>query len=366
MGKPSVTELLTEDEISNRLALLGAGPAPDEWPYRLYRPLSAAVDEFVAWSQSRSQRVYTGIPPLDAAMRGIAPGELAMVLGFAHSAKTQVTLHIVNNNRAKRIAYFSPDETRSSVLVKLACMVHGVSAEELEARIYAKDQDAIGLVRQTAEAFPNLAVFDETFSIAEMDKALSEVEDHWGKRAELVIFDYLELLDGVEEVKGAANVLKSWGKRRKVPLLVLHQTSRSKGADGQEVTITSGGYGGEQQAIFIIGVRRKKHEIAARIKDIKGKLANPSSQHQDSLRYALQEAEHELWLHRNTVTLNLVKNKRPPCKLVDDVDFVLDESTGGLGEFVMQEQGRRPTITDAVLNRRSVSSNDLEQKGWDF
>jgi hypothetical protein len=40
-------------------------------------------------------------------------------------------------------------------------------------------------------------------------------------------------------------------------MLVLHQSSRTAGADGKKMTISSGAYGGEQQATHILGVRRK-------------------------------------------------------------------------------------------------------------
>ncbi len=49
--------------------------------YKHYGPLTEAAHSFVRWAQSPEERVYLGIEPLDNEMRGIAPGELAMMLG---------------------------------------------------------------------------------------------------------------------------------------------------------------------------------------------------------------------------------------------------------------------------------------------
>jgi hypothetical protein len=43
--------------------------------------------------------VYLGIEPIDNEMRGIAPGELAMMLGYSHGGKTLVLLHAYAGSR---------------------------------------------------------------------------------------------------------------------------------------------------------------------------------------------------------------------------------------------------------------------------
>ena len=40
--------------------------------------------------------------------------------------------------------------------------------------------------------------------------------------------------------------------------------------------------------------------------------------------------EDQIPRHRDTITVSLVKNKRPPMTLVDDIDFRLDRETGRL------------------------------------
>jgi len=143
-----------------------------------------------------------------------------------------------------------------------------------------------------------------------------------------MVFDYLELLTGDETVPAKANTIKAFGKRHNIPLIVLHQSSRTSGADGQKQTISSGAYGGEQQASHIIGVRRKKFEIDRQMRDIIEKL-NKSTANERMLE-RLDQLRYEQQLHENTVTVNLVKCKRQDAHLLDDIDFEIEQGTGRL------------------------------------
>ena len=238
-------------------------------------------------------------------------------------------LQILLANKDKPVIYFCPDEPRTLTLIKLACLTHGIDANILEQDISQGNPEAIELLRKTStEEFPNLAVFDQMLSLADMERALNEVREIWGQPS-LIVFDYLELLTGGgEDVPSKANTLKGFGKRHNVPLLVLHQSSRSAGADGRKMTISSGAYGGEQQSAHVIGVRRKRFEIEAQIREIEEKLDKSNSTERllerlDSLRY-------ERRIHMNTVTINLVKCKRPASSLLDDMDYEIEQGTGRL------------------------------------
>lgn len=331
--------LVNPDELASRWASLAGdeqSPAiePTEAkPHTYYRPLDEAAHEFVRWAQSPHERVYTGFADLDDQMRGIAPGEMTLVVGYSHSGKTLTMLEMLRANHTKNVVYFVPDEPRPLVLIKLACVVHGINAFELEKLVAADDGHAIDLLQETAnEYFPNLAVFDQPMALSDMEKAMGEVCDVWGQKPDLVVFDYLELLQGGgEDVPSKANTLKAWGRRHDVPLLVLHQTSRSSGADGRRMTISSGSFGGEQQATHIIGVRRKRFEIESQIRELEAKLDKSTASERtmeqlDLLRYNAR-------IHAHTLTLNLVKNKRPAGNLLDDIDFEIEQGTGRLSRL---------------------------------
>jgi hypothetical protein len=126
-----------------------------------------------------------------------------------------------------------------------------------------------------------------------------------------------------------ATWLKGFGRRHDVPLWVLHQLSRSKGSDGQEVGIDSGAYGGETQSTHLIGVRRKRSAILAKLKHEREK-AQPNEE-------KIAELDYELGIHEFTVSVNLVKNKRPGGDLLPEVDFELIKATGQLRPLAKNE-----------------------------
>ena len=327
---------LTAEEISAGWDSVEKQATPESPPalivppteYRMYEPLSEAAHSFVRWAQSPQDRVHLGLPLIDAEMRGIAAGEMAMMLGFAHGGKTLLLLHSLQQNRDKRIAMFIPDEPRQLILTKLTCMYHGIDARELERRVAMDDREAIDLLRQTAEEnFPHLAVFDQPLSALDMERAYNEVCDVWGQIPDLLVVDYLDLVQAGETVPDKAVFLKSFGRRHDIPLLVLHQTSRHAGSDGAKLTMSSGAFGGEQQATSVIGVRRKKYQIMAEMNELMFKLDKTHSERSlerlDSLRYDAK-------IPYFTITVSLLKNKRPAGQLVDDIDFEIDLATGRL------------------------------------
>jgi replicative DNA helicase len=316
-------------------------PTPIVKPSSYYRPLSEAADEFVRWAQTPDQRVMLGIPDLDAEMRGLAPGEMCLVIGYSHSGKTLTLLEILKNNRDKRVIYFCPDEPRPLTLVKLTCVLHGMRARELEMRIQAEDEEAVALLRRTAsEEYPHLAVFDQSVGLADMERALGEVQDEWAAPAQLVVFDYLELLGGgTGDVPAQAAAIKAWGRRHDVPLLVLHQTSRSSGAGGKRLTMSSGAYGGEQQATHIIGVRRKLFEIEAEINELSEKLDRAGSASSERMMEQLEYSKHLARIHQHTLTVSLLKNKRPDASRLPEIDYEIEKGTGRITRL---EEGYLP------------------------
>jgi hypothetical protein len=258
-------------------------------------------------------------------MRGIGAGHLCLIVGYSHSGKTQLLLHWLRSNREKRIVMYEPDEPATLTLTKLTAVTSGVGARELEARVAADDQEAIRLLRATAlEEFPNLAVFDKPLTPQLMERGYDEVCEVWGDAPELVIVDYVDLVQAGETVQAKLDYIKGFGSRHEVPMIAIHQTSRSAGAEGRTMTISSGNYGGEQHATFLVGVRRKKSALLAELAEQRQRWERGSEAAYDRI----QELEHDLRIHEFTLTANLVKNKRPGGGLIDELDFELDTETG--------------------------------------
>lgn len=320
--------------------------------YEHYRPLRDAADEFISWARTPSERVYTGIKELDAAMRGTAPAELTIIQGFTHSGKTLLVTELILNNPDTPLVLFTPDETRPLVLTKLTSALHGVGAKELEERIQNDDKAARDLLISTAERYCNLAIFDESVSVVDMDNMMDEACHAFGRKPMGIIFDYAELLEGPDDVKAKMTALKAWGKRQHVAMFVLHQTSRTSGSGGRKVGIDSGAYGGEQQATHVIGVRRKKYMHMAMLALLEEKIANSSNPKAiEEYKSRIRQIETvDMPRDMDTVTVSLVKNKRPPCDLVDDIDYKIDLGTGRVRrvENVVDEYGNTVRVSKAA------------------
>jgi KaiC/GvpD/RAD55 family RecA-like ATPase len=322
--------------------------------YGRYKPLREAADEFIRFAQTPTERVYTGIPEFDAAMRGTGPGELTLIQGFTHSGKTLVATEILLNNPDTPFVLFTPDETRPLVLTKLTSALHGIGAEELEQRIYQDDQSARDLLLKTAERYSRLAIFDDSVTLVEMDRMMDETRDALGVAPKGVMFDYAELLEDHDDVKKKLTSLKAWGKRHNVAMFVIHQASRTSGSAGRKMNIDSGAYGGEQQSTHVIGVRRKKYMHYAMITILEEKIAN--SQNGDAIARMERRIEElrmvDIPRDEDTITVSLVKNKRPPCKLVDDMDYKIDLTTGRMRrvQTSFDKDGNPVRTTKAALS----------------
>jgi len=295
-----------------------------------YKPLTQAALEYQDFSENPHLRVYTGIPRFDECMRGTAPGELTIIQGFAANGKTVLATELMIHNEQNPMLLFTPDETRVLVLTKLASALTGINAEEYERQLARQNEEYRIKLMEIAERYHKLCVYDESVTLHQMDRMLEQAEQGLGERPKAVIFDYVEQLGDAIDTKAKIDGLKRWGKQHRLAMIVLNQTSRTAGAGGKRMKIDSGMYGGESQATHMIGVRRKKNYYIEAIIDIEGRLdtaTNPAIIQR--LEQRLMEIKYDLMpRHVDTITLSLLKNKRPPGRLLDDMDFRLDPDIG--------------------------------------
>lgn len=120
------------------------------------------------------------------------------------------------------------------------------------------------------------------------------------------------------------------------------------------MTISSGAYGGEQQATHVIGVRRKRFEIESQIREIEERLDKAANT--ERLLERLDTLRYDMRIHAYTLTVNLVKCKRPASTLLDDMDYEIRQGTGRL---VPLTNGVLPSNMRAN-NRSSSQSETLE------
>lgn len=301
--------------------------------YRHYKSLREAADEYVHWAQHPGERIYLGIPQLDDAMRGTAPRQMTGVVGYTHSGKTQLLVHMAKTNPDMGLPWFSPDESRMSMVTKLTAAVRGISVRKLEADLQDPDTEraAKALLYETAEMLPNLFVCEENLPPYEMWEACQEFEQATQRPVNAIVFDFARLLRVEGDERAKLEALKFFTNDHAIATFVVHQTSRTSGREGEKITLESGAYGGEDIFTHMIGVRRKHRFFESIAWDLEKVISRTDDERKvASLREAQGEAYAEAEYYRNKITVNLVKNKVPPNDLVDDFDLTIEAATGRL------------------------------------
>ena len=285
--------------------------------YEHIRPFGNTAASYVRQVQN-DERFYLGLSGVDVKTRGHARGELTFVTGRAGSGKTQVVLNAIHNNSDKHCIIYTPDETPEMVLAKLVAVRYGISAELLEERVKARDSEYLRIVAHAAEEdFKNLIVIDAGLTLEQMGDALDEAEDFWGERCDVCVYDYLELLpgdSGFQGVSAKAQGMKVWTNEADAPMLCMHQGKRGEGQRGIAGGMDTMRYGGEAEAIIVLEVFRKRDDRTRTMHD--------------------REV-----LHKNTVTVNVAKNKRPPMK-TGEVDLYMVAETGHIRTLTQVDQVR--------------------------
>ena len=301
--------LHTQDEVAERLAVAQGGEVDSDKQPNRWATTSKVVENLIGFIRNPAERWYLGFPEIDLATRGVGKGEVLLVVGRSHTGKSQILLNsivtnLVNDSNA-HVVIFSMDEPRELVAMKLFCLLQGRSSTDVEEAIKAGDRnvlDALGLASE--RELSRVAIIDESMSLEAMSAAMDEAREWWGTNPSFCMIDYLELMVGGDAdatgVTSKAQALKRWAKTERVPVGLVHQAGRTAGERGKAAGIHAGRYGGEQEAIFVMEVYRKKDQT-----DL---------------------SDWETRYHANSINMNICKNKRT-ARLLDQT-YYLDPECG--------------------------------------
>ena len=301
--------LHSQDEVAERLAVAQGGEADSDKQPNRWAPTSKVVENLIGFIRNPAERWYLGFPEIDLATRGVGKGEVLLVVGRSHTGKSQILLNsivtnLVNDSTA-HVVIFSMDEPRELVAMKLFCLLQGRSSTDVEEAIKAGDRNVIDALGVASEReLSRVAIIDESMSLEAMSAAMDEAREWWGTNPSFCMIDYLELMVGGDAdatgVTSKAQALKRWAKTERVPVGLVHQAGRTAGERGKAAGIHAGRYGGEQEAIFVMEVYRKKDQT-----DL---------------------SDWETKYHANSINMNICKNKRT-ARLIDQT-YYLDPECG--------------------------------------
>jgi len=103
----------------------------------------------------------------------------------------------------------------------------------------------------------------------------------------------------------------------------------------------------------MVGVRRKKATLMAELVDLEEHLRKGSD-----VEDKIAEVKNALKIHQYTITVNLVKNKRPGGGLVDDIDLELDTDTGRLYDLPEHDLPTQYLRDVALLREQRLMAAD--------
>jgi hypothetical protein len=153
-------------------------------------------------------------------------------------------------------------------------------------------------------------IFPSAMRFNEMSEALSECEDFWQIRPRFVMIDFLEQLPSASGYEGVSSVLKGvkeWAETENLPVALVHQSGKSS-TRGTSRGMDDGKFNADEYAILQLNVFRKRD--LAKLDD------------------------HQQRIHSVSISLDLCKNKRPPCHTTNPpVDYFMDPHCGLVREY---------------------------------
>jgi replicative DNA helicase len=304
---------LSDDEIEARLAGLNLEEEGEK--YKFFRPTSEAVDKWITYAQGSHDCFYTGLQAIDEKMRGVWPSDVLVVTGRAHSGKSAVLLSSIARNLQEDPDFYSviytPDEPEVLVVAKLYALLYRRNLAQVEEALRLEDRDIISEIQEAKEGFlDRIKIFPTALSFDDMSEAMRECEDYWQHKPRFVMVDFLEQLPKASGYEGVSNVLKGmkeWAEVENLPVGLIHQSGKQSHR-GSSDGMNSGKYNADEYAIQQLNVFRKRD--------------NPKL------------SDEERRTHSVSVSLDLCKNKRPPCKVTNPpIDYFMDPDCGFVREY---------------------------------
>lgn len=222
--------------------------------------LERQLDALAEYASGDFHRTRMGLPTIDRAIGGPAPGELLTITGRSFTGKSIVAQNVVLNNPTVPSLFFSLEMPANQALIRLYSMWSGVDSRQVQKAI---DNGTIpDNLYNLVDHFPYHRIVDTPgIGLDRMSDAIKAYEDDVQKSPEFVIIDYLELLGrdrsqaAVEGVQNSVVGVREWGRQHNVRVFLIHQANMSTNI-WEPPTENSPRYAGMAQSDFLLGVWR--------------------------------------------------------------------------------------------------------------
>jgi hypothetical protein len=304
---------LTDADIDARLGGVDVG-TPTE--YRFFRPTGDAVDRWVDYAAGSEDRYYLGLSAIDDKMRGVWPSDVLVVTGRAHTGKSAVLLSSIATNLKNdpnvHAVIFTPDEPEILVVSKLYALLYHRDLSAVEEALKSGDSAYRAEIEEAKRAWlDRVKIFPYALPFAEMSVALAECEDYWQARPLFTMIDFLEQMPRAVGYDGVSTVLKGikeWAESENMPVGLVHQSGKGS-SRGASRGMDDGKFNADEYAILQLNVFRKR----------------------ELPKLTVEERR----VHSVSISLDLCKNKRPPCQITDPpIDYFIDPLCGLVREYL--------------------------------
>lgn len=208
-------------------------------------PVSGIVGELLDNIEKyHRQELITGLPTgfkdFDALTGGLQPGNLIIVAGRPSMGKTSFCLNIAEHlalREKKAVAIFSLEMSLIETMMRMLCSEARVNLHQVRRGFLGKS-DWLKITSAAAKFHDADLYIDQSsnLSLLEMKsraRRLSSELTSRGKRLEIIIIDYLQLMQGrsraenrQQEIAEVSRSLKGLSRELNVPVVALSQLSR--------------------------------------------------------------------------------------------------------------------------------------------
>lgn len=237
---------------------------------KVWMSVADQAKEYEAYIQTADDtRFTTGYPKFDCLIRGVAPGEVMMIIGYSGTFKSAFLHNILLNScmRTKKKSLFFSMEMPATLVYQRTVQIALEQNTYFIESGYAGKKDADGYREKTLQELERIGA---NHLITSPRPALTiEQVEHYTRlaRAEhgeigVVGIDYLGLMaaegtkNEYERVSYCAEQSKNMAKRLNLPVLILAQSNRSSVINGEMETWSAKGSGAvEASADYMVGIR---------------------------------------------------------------------------------------------------------------
>ena len=186
------------------------------------------------------RNIYTGFELLDKKTKGMKPGAVYVLAARPGIGKTAFALNIAGNvalNYKKRVAVFSLEMDAPSLIKRILSQRTLVSHDEMDER-GAMSELQVKKVMDAYKALYDSQLYIDDFALNTPSQIFNKCKrlERNGNRLDLVIIDYLQLMNSEKDSSNAnrqeavaqlSRSIKVYAKELQVPIIILSQLRRA-------------------------------------------------------------------------------------------------------------------------------------------